>query len=189
MDCGRRFRLADMSELRECREKWEARFSQKFSDLWVPGHQDGFDRLIVVPGGMRAHVIYERLIKSAILRGHRHNVDNLKTLSSDRLTPYPHAVWVRDRQEADGCHDGKSYFDLLAECISGIAFEEWLVLAEDWWIEHCSCLDAQGSTLCTGSRFTDGNVPIGSRGDEWRDMPCYGLRSGVDGRRVREVVA
>lgn len=188
-DIGKRLRWGDTNEslYKDQRPKWEDRWQRDLSGLWIPEHQEGFDRLLVISQGMTPNKAYGRLGALGIKTWRYQN--NLDTIFSSRLANADYAVWVRDRQEADEEWQGKSANDALALLVNGITLPERLVFEEDYFLETTQYLDEQKITLCTGSRYSGGDVPEvhwrdGGVGVHWCDA---GYANG--GLRVREVVS
>jgi len=133
-----------------------------FSDLWIPPHQDGFDRLLVMAEGMRPN----RLFNKAESLFTSHNcIDNLDSVFSERKTNRDYAVWVRDAVEADEDMRGKSALQILVEQFTTETLEERIVHELVFHAETKEHLDRTNWTLCAGSRDPDGLVLDCS----WRD--------------------
>ncbi len=156
----RRFHFADTQDTlyKSHRTKWEDRWKRDLSGLWIPEHQEGFDRLLVMPQGMTTNKAFDRLTAAGIPVWRY--TDNLNITFSARLANADYAVWVRDRQEADEEWKEKSANDALAAFVNGITLPERLVFEEDYFLETGNHLDEQNITLCSGSRSPGGNVPV-----------------------------
>ena len=70
-----------------------------------------------------------------------------------------YAVWVRDRVEADEENKNRSANDLVKAKFSGITLTERLVYELKFHDETAKHLDISTWTLCSGSRYSDGDVP------------------------------
>jgi hypothetical protein len=184
----RRLRPKDTSEpaYKEHIARWEDRWKRDLSGLWIPERQEGFDRLLVIPQGLRNSQAYDRLGTLGITTWRYQ--ENQDTIFNARVPNQDYAVWVRDRQEADEEHQNKSYNDCVLAMLNGITLLERLVFEEDWWLQHKSHLDESNATLCSGSRYADGHVPRvlwydGEVRVRWsyvnRASPCLRLREEV----------
>lgn len=185
----RRLRKGDTAEpvYKDHLARWEERFKRDLSALWIPEHQEGFDCLLVVPQGMRPNKACDRL-KEAKMPAYRYT-KNLNNIFSGRIACADYAVWMRDGQEADAEFRNMSADDCLARLVNGITLEEQLLFNEDWFLRHGTHLDEKSWTLCTGSRYSDGNVPCVSccDGDVRVRWAEHGLAAPVMG--VRQVVS
>ena len=130
-----------------------------FSDLWIPPHQDGFDRLLVMAEGMRPGRLFEKASSLFNCWPYSGNLDNI---FSERKTNRDYAVWVRDAVEADEDMRGKSAFQILAEQFTTETLEERILHELVFHAETKEHLDITSWTYCAGSRHPDGNVPCGS---------------------------
>ena len=137
--------------------RWEDRWKRDLSGLYIPEHQEGFDRLLVIPQGMRPNKAFDRFVFMGV-KAWRYITD-LDSVVSDRLANADHAAWVRDQQEADDEFRSMSADDCLRQLVSGITLEEQLVFGEDYFLETGKHLNEKSITLCTGSRIPGGSVP------------------------------
>jgi hypothetical protein len=141
---------------------WQTLYRQEFgieidiSKIWIPKRVLGFDRLIVVAQGLTPEKIISALKKRLTVWKYS---DNLDTVTSIRKTTQTYAIWVRDRQEADEELKNKSANDLQKEGINGITLEECLLFHHKYFLETGKHPDEKIWTLCSGSRYSDGNVP------------------------------
>src|SRR3989344_1185638 len=133
------------------------------ADLWkvkIPRKQKGFDRLIVVPHGMTPQKIYD--LCASKFRCWKYTGDSLDKaiIHEDRTAKDgSYAIWVRERIEADEELKNRSANDLAAMKISGITFTERAIYELKHHDETSQNLDIQNITLCSGSRYFDGDVP------------------------------
>lgn len=144
--------------------------SVDFSNLVIPAKQDGFDRLIIEAGGLTPQKVYnvcERLFKCR--KWIDKSLDEVIT-HSDRIGL--HAVWVRERKEADEELKNLSANQLKELVVSGITFNERGLYEAKYFKETGQHLDMVNITLCSGSRCFDGGVPGVSWGG-WRG--CMGV--------------
>ena len=88
----------------------------------------------------------------------------------DKDFPSPKKATTRTFEpniEADEKHKSKSYDDLKKEGIEGITLREYLIMFRQYFRETGQRLDKDNWTLCSGSLYRDGHVPLGfSYGDE-----------------------
>ena len=130
-----------------------------FSNLRVPEHQEGFDRLIVVAQGMTPQKLLDKC--KELFPCWKYTDKNLdEIITSDRTAKDgPYAVWFRDRIEADEKLKNLSANELKKRNILGITLEERLLYELKFFRETGKHLDINNWTLCTGSRYSDGVVP------------------------------
>lgn len=90
----------------------------------------------------------------------------------DKEFPMPKETTTRyfsDAQEADEEHKNKSANDLDKEGVNGITLRERLIFEIEYFDKYKQHPDIENTTLCSGSRYSGGDVPcvgwdIGSRG-------------------------
>lgn len=161
------------------------------SSVTVPEQQPGFDRLIVVPKGLTLNRIIE------VCREKFENVwtysDNLNesVTENDRTNTETYAIWVRERVEADEELKNLSANQLKEQEVPGVTLMERLLHELKYFSETRQHLDVANVTLCSGSRYSDGDVPhVGWDADD-RELcvnacnPAYRL----DDLRTRAVVS
>ena len=168
------------------------------SELRVPTRREGFGRLIVVAKGMSPERVFQKCREHFQCWKYmnesldeivfdRDGVDR-KFRRSDHET---HAVWVRDRDEADKELKNRSANDLAASNIPGITLEACELYELKYFKETGKHLDRKNVTLCAGSRFVDGHVPgvhWSGRSDEM-DVLWYDPSRADDVLRSREQVS
>lgn len=141
--------------------KWARLYNEEFgitlnvSEIKVPEHKEGFDRLIIVAEGLTPEKIFQAMNKKMPAE---ENLDNLNEAESVRKADKAYAVWARDRVEADEELKNKSANDLKSEGTNCITLEERLLLEMMYFQETGEHLDVQNVTLCVGSRYADGSV-------------------------------
>ncbi len=184
--------IAGSDEVSEMLTEW-SRFYREvfsletdFSDLVLPEKKEGFNWLIIMQEGMDANTLFEKCqerFKSW------HYKDDLSDVTSDRTPHQTYAIWVRDRVEADEENKNKSANTIKKEGISGITLEERLLLELFYHWKTGKRLDIENYTLCSGSRFADGDVPyVDWDGDEMSVNRCH-PDSSYDDLRSRSVVS
>jgi hypothetical protein len=130
-----------------------------FSELVLPDHKTGFDRLIVVAEGLTAQHVYDVMTKHFKCWKYADQSLDEAVPSHDRLTIKAYAIWVRDRIEAD-----EELKNLSAQELAGLQTKtetllERLLHEMAYWSETGKHLDIQNVTLCSGSRLSGGSVP------------------------------
>ncbi|MEK7537095.1 MAG: hypothetical protein AAB584_01480 [Patescibacteria group bacterium] len=137
------------------------------TSLRVPDRHEGFDRLIIVAKGMSPERVFQKMQEFFTCWKYTGNrsLDEVvfdadgvekKRRRSDRET---HAVWVRNRIEADQELKNQSA-NQLKECgIPGITLEARELYELKYFRETGKHLDISNWTLCAGSRRVGGHVP------------------------------
>lgn len=129
----------------------------------IPFHIEGFDRLIIVAGGVSINQVYEKGKEN--FSSWKWCDDDLesKMQESERgETKTSYAIWVRDEREADKDLLGKSALDVKRPKDTESLLER-LLHGFKYWSETGGHLDVRTYTLCAGSRYSDGDVPGVSR--------------------------
>ncbi len=126
-----------------------------------PGH----DRLLVTPAGLWGNRLWEKFEEKKIpCWRYTSDLDKMVHLSG---APYvATARWFRDRQEADEELAGKSALDLEASLIPGIIMPEHELYELVYFEETGDHLDRKNTTLISGSRGPDGDVPYADWDDD-----------------------
>ena len=127
------------------------------SEIKIPIHQDGWNRLIVVARGLTSEKIYQAMKKMMPAWKKWNNLDSVESI---RKADKTYVVWVRDRVEADEELKNNSANALKEKGVNCITIEERLLLEMKYFMETGKSLDIQNWTLCAGSRRADGCVPI-----------------------------
>lgn len=163
--------------------------TKDFSALVVPPHQVGFDRLIVVVGGMTPNRLFGACRKH--FPSSRY-ADDLDTVKSERTADHDYAVWVRNCREADEGLRDPSVDDLGKQSITSITLEEQLIYKLKFFKETGDHLDVTNWTTCSGSRLPNGVVPAVIWDQPGGEM-CVGLcdpdQYWSDDLRTRVVVS
>ncbi len=142
---------------------WEAFYDSMginvdFSDLVIPEKRSGIDRLIIEAEGLspqRVYGICSKLFKC--WKWTNKSLDEVIT-HSDRVGL--HAVWVKETIEADENFKNLSADQLKEMGVSGITFNERGLYEAKYFKETGKHLDISNWTLCSGSRYSDGGVPV-----------------------------
>lgn len=166
-------------------EDWHIFYQRVFgieadlSKLRVPEQRKGFGRLIVVLLEMTPECLFQKCKELfPCWKWTDQNLDEIvKSERASRNGTY--AVWFRDRVEADEEFKNLSVNQLKKQNIPGITLEERLLMDIKYFKETGKHLDIRNVTLCSGSRYSDGNVPdmnwlIDRLCVEWDDPDdCY----------------
>lgn len=178
-------------------EEWQKFYKEvfnldvDFSNPQIPGKREGFNWLVVVVPGMTPQRLFDKC--KELFNAWKWTDKNLdKIIKSDRNQANgPYAVWFRDRVEADEELKNLSVNDLKQKSIQGITLEERLLLELFYFWKTKKHLDISNWTLCSGSRYSDGNVPnvdwIGH--DDKLYVYWYHPDYAYDGLRSRQVVS
>ncbi|MBN1325531.1 hypothetical protein JW977_00920 [Candidatus Falkowbacteria bacterium] len=133
-----------------------------FSKIVLPEKQEGFNWLVVVLEGMTANRTYDKCKERFSSWRYTENLDTIKSVRTSEKT---YAIWLRDRVEADEENKNLSAEECEKRGINGITLEERLLLELFYHWRTSKHLDINNVTLCTGSRDSDGDVPV----VDWRD--------------------
>jgi hypothetical protein len=126
----------------------------------LPERRPGFERLIVIPAGLTLNRIIE------VYRQQFPNVDcyaddlDQSVIKNDRTNTETYAVWIRERVEADEELANLSADNLAERQVAGITLMERLLYGLKYFADTGNYLDEANWTLCSGSRDSDGLVPI-----------------------------
>lgn len=162
------------------------------SGLVLPDYEKGFDRLLVIPKGLtlnRIWAICRERFGGKVWSWCGDDLDSNVPIN-DRSSIDSYAIRVRDRVEADEELKSLSANDLKKKKIPGITLLERLVYELKYFDETGDHLDLENWTLCTGSRYSDSDVPDvywdsdGGLGVDWAGP---GLQ--YDDLRARAVVS
>jgi len=174
-------------------EDWQSFYRDVFdlrvdlAGLAIPNKLTGFDRLLVIAGGLGLWRIYGRC--EALFPCYKWTDDNLGlVVRSERVARQKdYAVWVRDRVEADEELKNFSAYDLKQQKISSITLEERLIYELKYFQETRQHLDIQNITLCAGSAAPSGVVHVGFYDGMMKVRCCHLLNHNPD-LRSRQVV-
>ncbi len=130
------------------------------TDLKIPDRREGFNWLVIVARGVRLNDVW------TVCKGHfqcwnyANNTDDLESLmqESERgVIQVTSVFWFRDRCEADKEMQDLSANDQTKPSISLIAR---CLLELKYFNETGKKLDLYHYTLCAGSRYANGTVPV-----------------------------
>src|SRR3989344_5392703 len=128
-----------------------------FSGLMIPPRPEGFDFLIVVLKGITSNRIVAAMRQAGIQVSLC--TEDLDSIKSDRDSTQTHAIWVRNRQEADEELKNLSANKIQEMGLKTETFLERLLHGFKFWDETHTHLDLQNWTLCASSRASIGYVP------------------------------
>lgn len=158
----------------------------------IPAHQKGFDRLIVVAQGITIQQAYDvcntlfpcrksinKSLDEAVSSNDRNSLNN------------SYAIWTRDRIEADEELKNISANNLKSRNISTLTLLERILFELKYFLETRNHLDINNTTLCTGSRSSDGSVPYAcwARSKFHVGVSWCGPGRSDSGLRAREAVS
>ena len=176
------------------REEWWGFYNEffgidvDFSGVRIPDDPGGFCRIIGMTPNFSAQHIFDVCNQNFTCWKHAEDL----IVQSDRTTENgPYFIRVRDRVEADEELKNLSANALKNKCIPGITLEERLIFALKSFKETGKHLDIENWTLCSGSRFADGDVPSVDWGRISREM-CVSWcspDSAGSGLRARQAVS
>jgi hypothetical protein len=127
----------------------------------IPAKRRGFDRLIVVPRGIKIQRAYDACASTfPCWKWTDEDLDAVVSENDrDPNRGGAYAIWVRERAEADEEWKDKSADQLRKRSISGITLLERLLYELKFFKETGCHLDIKNLTLCSGSRYHGGFVP------------------------------
>lgn len=179
------------------KEQW-ARFYQKHFAIGLPWDNtlkipkkpvEGNWGLVIISQGLTLNQVYGAMSKAFKCWTYNDNLNKAVPINI-RDTKTAYAIWVREGLEPDEKYLGKSTNQADPGMNIGVTLLERMIMeiqSFDWTGKH---LDVKGSTLCTGSRCSDGRVPcVGNASDDrgvmvhWYSScntdSIYGLREAV----------
>jgi len=143
--------------------EWEELYNEDgietdFSDLWIPPHQKGYDRLIVIPKGLKIQQAIDKCSKHfPIVQFPYQTFDEYSTENDRDSVDGNYAVWVRNEVLKN-----LSANDLKKRKILGITLLEHIQHIHKYSTETGKSLNKGFKTLCSGSRTYLGRVPGGT---------------------------
>jgi hypothetical protein len=122
--------------------------------------KEGKWRPLLIEKGLTNNKVYDASKRKFLCYNYAEDLD--KSVKKNDRDPKNgnYAIWVRDVVGADGVHKNKSAKMLQEEKISGITLLERMILKLKYFTETGKHLDISNWTLCSGSRYSDGHVPI-----------------------------
>ncbi|MFA6006348.1 MAG: hypothetical protein WC764_01320 [Candidatus Paceibacterota bacterium] len=158
-------------------------------ELAIPVTRPGFGRLIIEAPGVTINRRFDVCAKQFTCWRYTADLDASVTRNDRFGTEKPHAIWVRDGVEADAEWKNCSANDLEDKKVQGISLPERLDLELKYFLETGKHLDSVNITLCSGSRYSGGYVPLvywyyGKLSVHW-----YDADGAHEHLRAREVVS
>lgn len=150
-----------------------------------------FTRLIIVAGGLTQGQVYNVCFSTFKGKCWKY-ADDLDTAIPENERESmngAYAIWVRDTVEADEVHKNKSAEMVVAEGLKTETSLERNLHELKYFAETGKHLDLVNVTLCSGSRDSDGRVPLASWGGGGFRVDWYAVARRVDILRPREVVS
>ena len=148
-------------KIKDWQDFYKEVFDMEFdlSKVEIPKKREGFDRLIIVAPGMTPQKLYEKCEELfGCKKITNENLDNI--ITSDRTAEAgAYAVLFREGRGPDNELINKSANELKTEGVLGITLEERFLYELKYFKEFNKHLDIGKGTLCSGSRYADGNVP------------------------------
>lgn len=144
--------------------RWEGRYREvygvaaDFKNLALPERRPGFDRLILVHEAITSNKVFAKLSERMPTWRYADDFDPVDARSV-RKPGKTYAIWVRERDEADEEHKGKSANDLERDKVNTETLLERLLQEDIFESETGKHLDLKNITLCAGSRDPGGGVP------------------------------
>ena len=158
-----------------------------FSSIRVPRMVTGFTRAIIVPKGHTLNREYE--LCKALFPCWRWTEDlDSAVTKNERAPKESYLIWVRDREEADEELKNLSANDIKRKKLTTQTLLERMIHERKFFKETGRHLDTQTWTLCSGSRFSDGDVPSVSWFVGEMRVDSYDPDSFDDNLRARQVV-
>lgn len=132
-----------------------------FSDVKIPDYQFDFYWIIIIPKGLTIQQVLKAIRAKMKLWLYKDDLSDKDIASNDRDAKNGHyAVRFRKREEADEETKNLSANDLAKKKIAGCTLLERLIMTLAYFEEFGKQLDIQNTTLCSGSRYSDGSVPF-----------------------------
>ena len=162
-----------------------------FSNIVIPEKpSEGNWRLLVI-ADLALETLYAKCKEMfPCWRWTEDNFDKIVIYNERDAKNGPYSIWVRDEVEAD-----EKYKNLSANQIKGMNIKtetlvERLIHELKYFQETGKHLDIKNITLCTGSRYSDGNVPYVCWNDDGRLRVHLCSTDGChDNLRSREAVS
>ena len=177
----------------EARADWQAFYKEHFglhvdfNRVMIPACPGEGWRLIFIPKGMTMNKAFAQCKKLFATWQYADDLDKAIPTNA-RVASDHYAVWVRDGIEPDAEHLGKSTKAVDPDMKIGSTLLERIILEVKYFSETGNHLDIKGVTLCSGSRNSEGGVPlahwfVGEFGVRWCALgdsySTFGVRSAV----------
>ena len=158
------FNISDMfvEEKEQWRKFYQKHFSLElnFSDIVIPEKPlEGNWRLLIIAQGLTLNQVFDSMVREFNCWRYSDDLDKSVT-KNVRDTKVAYAIWVRDGAEPDEKYLGKSTNQADPDMKIGVTLLERMIHEIIFFDEKGLHLDIKGVTLCTGSRYSDGDVPF-----------------------------
>lgn len=167
------------------------RMSVNFSDVIIPDDPGGFERVIFIPKGLTFAKVIKALRKEFEVDLYIEDLDRDVTENA-RMANKNYAIRVRQRRESDEEWKNTSANQLKQQNINCVMLMERLVDGFKWFDEtDGEHMDIDNWTLCAGSRYSDGSVPLVGWPPDCRGLRvrwCYPAHA-FGGLRARQAVS
>lgn len=159
-----------------------------FSKVPIPPRpENGFWRLVFIPKNITLNQQFNQWDFNK--KSKYTDLDKTVYLNT-RNTDENYTIWVREEIQSDFDLRGKSVRETDLDQILGITLLERMVLESKHYQETGNHLDIYSSTLCSGSRFLDGSVPVVSLSENGSVyIGKYDLNDKHTNSAIRRVVA
>ena len=164
------------------------------SKIIIPKRREGLNRLLIIPENMDFEIAYDACqSKFSCWINARKSLSELIDWAKEERDPRKgaYAIWVRDRREADKELKNLSVDNLKEKNIPGITLTERLVYELKYFAETGKHLDAEKTTLCSGSCLFNGctiNVSWGRKRVKCLSISWSDLGVAGEDLRSREVI-
>lgn len=182
----------------ELKAEWRAFYKEclnmdvDFSMLTIPKCPGSGWRLLIIAQGVLPEQVFQAMKNFfRVWKCTDKSLDDLVIYNERDSRNGAYAIWVRDNREADEAHKNKSANQVKAEKLSTETLAEREIHELKYFRETGKHLDINNVTLCSGSRYDDGDVPSvdWSRGSDGFSVSWYNPDDSDDDLRAREVVS
>jgi hypothetical protein len=135
--------------------------NEDFSQVSIPKHRPGFDRLIIVAHGVTLEMVCSvACSRFGLSTSLWRDIASFNKIECRDTKNGSYAILVRDDVDADRTHINRSIDYLKRENINGIMIIEYLFMALFRLGLDGTTLDCQTSTLCSGSCKINGDAVV-----------------------------
>lgn len=157
------------------------------ASITLPSEREGFGWIVLVANDLTRTAVFEKCRERFAGKVWKYYDDLNKAVTvNDRESIGMYAIRVRDRVEADEEHKGKSANMAKAEGLKGMTNLERMLLELWYHWKTQDHLDKNTLTICSGSRYADGDVPNANWNDDKFNVSNVNPDNANDNWRVRE---